>query len=123
MDTGGGDKKKKEYKYFCEKCNYKCNAQSQWKIHIGSNKHQNENNGKKIELENKESYDCEKCAYKSKNKYNYLQHKLNYHATREERENEFKFYCKVCDYGTFSKDFFESHKTNEKHKKMMEYNK
>ena len=111
----------KEYKYICEKCNFKCNAPSVWKIHTGTEKHQN--GKKKMRSDNKEPYECNKCKYKSKNRINLLQHELNYHATREEREKGFKFYCKVCDYGTFSKDFFENHNASGKHKKITEYNK
>ena len=46
-----------------------------------------------------------------------LKHKLNEHATKEEREKEFKYYCFNCDFGTFSKDTMDVHNNTEKHKK------
>lgn len=45
----------------------------------------------------------------------FKQHKLNEHATKEQREKEFKFYCKCCDVGSFSKDIYEKHTNSEKH--------
>ena len=33
------DDKEKNYKFFCKKCNFKCNKQSNWNIHISRSKH------------------------------------------------------------------------------------
>jgi hypothetical protein len=48
------------------------------------------------------------------------QHKLNEHATKEEREKGFVYYCKICDFGTFSVDLYKAHTENKKHKKRVE---
>ena len=109
---------KKEYKYNCDKCNYHCNAESQWIIHTNSEKHKT--GKKKQRSDYKEPYQCEKCEYKTKNKTTMKQHKLNEHATKEEREEGFKYYCKICDYGTFSIDLYNGHKGSKKHKKRTE---
>lgn len=113
--------KEETFKYVCDKCDFRCNALSVWKIHTETEKHKTGKKKKRSDFEG--PYVCDKCKYESKNTVNFKQHKLNYHATREEREKEFKHYCKVCDYGTFAKTFFDSHNESEKHKKMVEYNK
>ncbi len=65
----------------------------------------------------KEPKKCDKCEYETKNKTTLEKHKLNEHATKEEREKGFKYYCNVCDFGTFSIDTFNIHKESNKHKK------
>jgi hypothetical protein len=115
------DSKEEIYKYVCDKCNFKCNAQSVWNIHTNTEKHKTGKNKKRCDFEG--PHKCDKCKYVSINKINFLQHKLKHHATKEDREKEYKFYCKVCDYGTFSNDFFEKHNSSTKHQKMIDYNK
>ena len=44
-----------------------------------------------------------------------LKHKLNEHATKEEREKEFKYYCFNCDFGTFSSQLYKKHEETKKH--------
>jgi KRAB domain-containing zinc finger protein len=106
---------KKEFKYNCEKCDYHCNAESSWEIHINTTKHKT--GKKKQRCDYKEPYKCPECDYKTKNKTTLSQHKLNEHASKEEREKNFKYYCNMCDFGTFSIDSFEIHKESNKHKK------
>ena len=105
----------KEYKYNCERCNYKCNENSKWDKHINTEKHKTGKNKKRSDYGG--PYKCEICNYETGNKSTYLQHKLNYHSTKEEREKEFKYYCKACDYGTISKDILDKHNLSDKHKK------
>jgi len=117
---------KEEYKYICEKCNFKCNIMSRWNKHIitelhitGKKKRRSDYKGDDKKMEKKiieKDKKCEKCDYLTNNKYQLQQHYLNYHATKEERETDFKYYCKCCDYGTYSKDFIEKHNNTNKHK-------
>jgi len=73
------------------------------------------------EKEKKDNYKqpikCENCDYETKNKITMLKHKLNEHATKEEREKEFKYYCFNCDFGTCTKDTMDVHNNTETHKK------
>jgi hypothetical protein len=110
--------KEKTYKYECKQCDFRCNPPSVWQKHIETEKHKT--GKKKKRSDYIEPYKCEKCDYKTKNKINFNQHNLNFHATKEEREEGFKYYCKICDFGTFSKDFFENHCNNKKHTKRVE---
>ncbi len=103
-----------EYKYICEKCDYKCNYKSQWNIHITTELHLTGQRKKRSDY--KEDTKCEKCDYKTRNIVTMKKHMLNKHASLEEREKEFKYYCKICDFGTFSKDTIEVHNESEKHK-------
>lgn len=107
-----------EYKFVCEKCNFKCNTACAWKIHTETEKHKT--GKKKVRSDFGGPYICEKCKYKTKNSVAFTQHRLNEHATKEEREKDFKFYCKTCDYGTFSKTFYDNHNESAKHKKRIE---
>lgn len=106
----------KEYKYNCERCNYRCNENSKWDKHINTEKHKTGKNKKRSDYK-EEPYKCNICEYKTRNNALYKQHTLNYHSTKEEREKEFKYYCKACDYGTISKNILDKHNLSDKHKK------
>ncbi len=103
----------KEYKFICEKCNYKTDIKSRMEKHLKSELHKE--GKKKKRSDYKGEYKCEKCEYNSKNKYNYKTHILNNHMSKEEKEKEFKYYCKYCDIGTYSKDFMDKHNLTIKH--------
>ena len=90
-----------EHKFNCEKCNFKCQYESQWKNHTDTELHKTGVKKKRSDI--KEAYTCDKCEYKTKNIYTFKQHVLNEHGTKEERLKEFKYYCKYCDFGTYSK--------------------
>ena len=104
-----------QYKYLCEKCNFKANIKSRWENHIQTELHKT--GQKKTRSDCKEPHKCNKCDFTSKNTTNLKQHYLNFHGDLKERESEFKFYCKLCDYGTFSMDLFDKHNNTEKHNK------
>lgn len=105
----------KEKKYNCEQCDFHCNAESTWTIHINTAKHKT--GKKKLRSDIKEPLKCSDCNYETKNKTTLIQHKLNEHSDIEKREKEFKYYCKLCDFGTFSIDLFNFHNSCRKHKK------
>ena len=109
----------KNYKYICEKCNYKCNIISRWEKHINTELHIT--GKKKIRSDYKGIQECKKCDYKTKNTYSLKEHILNYHSTIEERVKEFKYYCKDCDYGTFSIDIINKHNNTKKHNRHLSY--
>jgi hypothetical protein len=104
-----------EYKHICDKCNYKCNFESQWIKHCETELHKTGKRKKRTDY--REIEKCKECDYITKNHTTMKKHNLNEHANREEREKEFKFYCKLCDFGTFSKDTMSTHNETEKHKK------
>ena len=108
------DNKETEYKYSCEKCEYKCNYISQWNNHINTELHKTGLRKKRSDC--KEDIKCEKCDYKTRNLTTMKKHKLNKHLSLEEREKGFKFYCKSCDFGSFSQDTMDVHYNSEKHK-------
>ena len=105
---------KVEYKFICETCDYKCNFDSQWKIHCDTELHKT---GKRKKRTDKtEVGQCKQCDYCTENYSLMLKHILNKHATIEERKEKFKYYCELCDFGTFSVDTFNVHNNSDKHK-------
>jgi hypothetical protein len=104
----------RNYKFICEKCNYKGYLPSQWEKHLNTELHKT---GKRKErTDKKEPYKCLKCEYETKNKLGLKQHILNNHTNLEEREKEFKYYCKKCNFGTFSIEILNNHNNTLKHK-------
>lgn len=110
------EQKVDNYKYICNKCNYKCKYLSLWTKHINTELHLT-GIRKKREYNVKSAYKCNKCTYDTKHKASYTLHVLNEHSTIEERKKAFKFYCKVCDHGTFAKYLHDCHIATDKHKK------
>ncbi len=108
-----------EYKYVCDKCNYKCDIKTRWEKHLKTELHIT--GKKKIRSDYKGDKKCTKCNYIGKTLNSLIEHNLNYHATIEEREKEFKYYCKLCDYGTLSKDLMNNHNNTKKHKRHESY--
>jgi hypothetical protein len=105
---------KVEYKYMCEKCDYKCNFVSQWNLHINTELHKT---GKRKKRTDKtEVGQCKDCDYNTNNYSLMLKHILNKHSTKEERKEKFKYYCELCDFGSFVSNTFEVHNNSEKHK-------
>ena len=51
-------------KYDCDKCNFKCKFESQWKKHIDTELHKT--GIKKTRSDTKEPYKCDKCLYETK---------------------------------------------------------
>lgn len=115
------ENKQNEYKYICEKCNYKCNFISQWNNHCNTEFHKI--GKRKTRTDKKEVGKCKNCDYNTTNYTNMLKHILNKHSTREERKEKFKYYCELCDFGSFSKDTIEVHNNSEKHKTFILRNK
>ena len=104
----------KEYKYNCEKCNYKCQFECQWIKHCDTVLHKTGERKKKDNY--KQPQKCKDCDYITKNTALMKKHILNEHSKKEEREKGFKYYCSYCDFGTFSKVTIETHKNTNKHK-------
>lgn len=103
-----------QYKYNCEKCNYKTNLKYSWTQHCNTTLHKT---GKRKVRKDRiqENYKCDKCNYITTNNNNYLTHILNNHSTKEERHGKFKFYCEICDFGVFVKSAFDKHIKTKKH--------
>jgi hypothetical protein len=91
---------------YCECCNYKTNRNYDWLKHIKSQKHQR-NGEKKITK-------CDLCEYTSISTWNIKIHKLQIHATSEERSKE-KYYCGLCDYVFFCKQYLDKHTSGKHH--------
>ena len=108
----------KEHKYNCEKCNYFTSTKQMYDRHLNTEKHKT---GKRKTHSNKKyPEECEKCDYKPNSNRDYIQHKLIFHSTKEERKIGFKFYCDKCDFGTQISKVFDTHLNSNKHKKMSE---
>jgi hypothetical protein len=107
-----------KYKYKCVQCDFITNSKQLYERHINTNKHKN--NGIIKRSDKKYPEKCEKCNYKPLSNRSYIQHKLIYHSTKDERKEGFKHYCEKCDFGTYTKKFFDEHLNSEKHKKMTE---
>ena len=103
-----------EYKYICEKCNYKHNNHANYIQHCKTGLHLT---GKRKPRKDKLGieYKCNKCDYKSMNKNNYDTHRLNNHSTKEDREKEFKYYCNTCDFGVFVESCYNKHIASKNH--------
>ena len=106
----------KEFKFNCEKCNYKCQFECQWIKHCETELHKTGKRKKIIRKNHKQPEKCKLCDYETKNTFLMKKHILNEHSTKEVREKEFKFYCSYCDFGTFSKDTIKIHNETNKHK-------
>ena len=106
----------KEFKFNCEKCNYKCQFECQWIKHCKTELHKTGKRKKIIRKNHKKPEKCKLCDYETKNTFLMKKHILNEHSTKEQREKEFKFYCSYCDFGTFSKDTIKVHNETNKHK-------
>ena len=102
-----------EFKYNCEKCQFKTIYLSHWNEHLTSKKHTGEKrkqrNDKIIEEQ------CKLCNYNSNKTTNMKLHMLTKHATKEERQKEMKFYCEKCDFGCFVQILFDRHLETKKH--------
>jgi hypothetical protein len=111
-----------QYKYFCNKCNYGTDVKNSMALHNKSQLHITGIAGKRNikSEEEKKIYKCEQCDYLSKNKNNYLVHKLNNHSTKEERKKEYKYYCEYCDFGVLSKSLYAKHIETITHKNILE---
>lgn len=103
--------------HICEKCNYKCKYESEWKKHCESGLHKTGIRKKRSDYREVEK--CDKCNYKIQNKVMMKQHYLNEHCGKKEREEGFKYYCNECDFGTFSEKTMLKHNNTEKHKKFI----
>jgi hypothetical protein len=104
----------KTHKFICEKCNYKCNFDSQWTKHCDTELHKTGKRKKRTDKQ--EVGKCKQCEYETESYTTMLKHLLNKHSTKEERKDKFKHYCELCDFGTFSKDTFDIHENSNKHK-------
>ena len=102
-----------ESKYYCEKCDFRCDYDSHWNEHLECKRHtgvkRKERSDKKIEEK------CKYCDYVSSKTTNYKLHYLNKHSTKEERMKEFKFYCEKCDFGCFVEVLYQRHIDTQKH--------
>ncbi|QKF94506.1 zinc finger C2H2-type protein [Fadolivirus algeromassiliense] len=105
---------KKEFKYVCDKCNFKCNTKARWENHIKTELHKTGTRKKRKDY--KQPMKCEYCEYETKNITTLKIHKLNKHSTNEDREKGFTYYCKPCDFGSFSEDSMKIHNDTNKHK-------
>ena len=106
---------KEEFKYICEKCDYKCRFDCEWKKHCKTTLHIT---GKRKKKDNyKQAEKCKFCNYMTKNTFLLKKHTLTEHSTKEERKEKFTYYCDLCDFGTFSKDTHEIHLNTNKHKR------
>jgi hypothetical protein len=101
-----------DYKFHCEKCNFFTNYPQNYKRHLDTGNH---NNGKRKDYGG--PYKCPDCYYETSKSSNYQKHRLNHHATEEEKKEQFKFYCEYCRIGADTQSIFDKHNESNKHKK------
>jgi hypothetical protein len=97
---------KNEKELFCKLCNYKTNKNTQWLKHIETEKHKR--NGEKKPTK------CDECEYVTNTHWNVKAHKLQVHATPEERAKQ-KYYCNLCDLVFFCSAYKTKHDTGRNH--------
>ena len=62
----------------------------------------------------KKTTKCNLCDYESNTHWNIKVHKLQIHASSEERQ-KCKFYCNICDYVFFCKIYLDKHMNGKIH--------
>ena len=102
-----------EFKYNCEKCQFKTTYLSHWNEHLISKKHTGEKRKERSDKILEEQ--CKLCNYNSNKTTNMKLHMLTKHSTKEERQKEMKFYCEKCDFGCFVQILFDRHLETKKH--------
>jgi hypothetical protein len=96
----------KKKSFFCDLCKYTTIKPSDWIKHIESAKHQR--NG------NKKTKKCDICDIDFISHWNYKNHNLVIHATKEERATQ-KYYCKDCDQVFFCTQYMKKHMEGKRH--------
>jgi hypothetical protein len=96
----------KKQELFCKLCNYTTTMQSYWLKHIESQKHLRDGL--------KKSTKCDLCEYESNTHWNVKAHKLQLHASPEERQ-KCKYYCGICDYVFFCESYLSKHVSGKIH--------
>jgi hypothetical protein len=91
---------------FCKSCNYKTTKNTFWLKHLETDKHKR-NGEKKISK-------CELCDYESHSLWNVKSHKIQVHASAEERAQQ-KYYCVLCDVVFFCKAYHDKHNAGRNH--------
>ena len=110
-----------EYKYICEKCNYKTNIRNSFMKHNETILHKT---GKRITKKTgRTNHICKLCEYSTINIHNYESNILNNHSTEMKRKEQFIYYCEICHFGTFTKTCYDKHINSKKHVHFIEYNK
>jgi hypothetical protein len=116
----------KEFKFICEKCNYKTNSKSLFNKHEKTKKHNKIIEPNLIELEEDNSdmkYKCKFCNYYTNNLKGYYQHK----KTKKHKNNfieepkKTKYKCEHCNYYTNNPKGLSQHKKTKKHQNNINY--
>jgi hypothetical protein len=102
-----------EYKYMCVQCEFYTNIKPVYEKHLRTEKHKTGKRGTRCDKKYPEK--CENCEYKPKSNRNYIQHKLIYHSTKEEKKEKFPYYCEKCNFGTYSELLYNKHNNSKKH--------
>lgn len=105
-----------EYKFICEKCQYRTNLKSLIDQHYNTVLHKTGKHGRR-ETKEKNNYKCQYCSYETSNKNNYLTHTLNNHESLENRKKTFKYYCECCNVGVFTKSAYNKHQQTNIHQR------
>jgi hypothetical protein len=66
---------------------------------------------------------CEDCDFRPYDNKSYIQHKLSFHASIEEKKSKFRYYCEKCNFGTYAEIHYNNHIVTIKHKAMSEIKK
>jgi hypothetical protein len=90
----------------CELCTYSTVKPSDWIKHINSAKHQRNGNKKQTK--------CNICDISFNSHWNYKNHYLVIHDTKEERSKQ-KYYCTDCDQVFFCSQYMKKHMEGKRH--------
>lgn len=107
---------KPDKKFYCEKCDYKCNKKSDYEKHLMTRKHKILTNTSEMSSKVVE-YVCE-CGKQYKHRQSLYHHKKNckyIHLDFKENKSVQNFYCEKCDFGCSKKSNYEKHLSTAKH--------
>jgi hypothetical protein len=106
MDNNNNTKKPN---LFCEICKFQAVRPAEFIRHVESNKHKR--NGLKIK---DTVFKCELCDKILINHFSYKIHKIQMHATLEEKRKQ-RYYCEICDVVFLSKLYMDKHNIGIRH--------
>lgn len=99
---------------YCELCKYKTTVNADWLKHINTAKHKR--NGEK------KTTKCDLCDYESVSHWNIKIHKIQIHATTDEK-SKCKYYCKDCNVVLMCNAYMDRHNNGIHHKNQVLVNK
>jgi hypothetical protein len=117
---------KKKTKYTCDCCNYTTIKSFQYKNHLLTPKHKNNENNNENQIKREYKYTCEKCRFKCSKNSEYIRHmnttkhKMIHNDIQicaPKRSNTEKYNCESCIFTCANKSEYDRHIKTKKHLK------